>query len=462
MLGMIEAARDPQVQALAVLAVGYIYVCWARRFRATVLWVGVLLLLLLGVYQPDPEVASRWHGLAHLFSPRNMNWNVLMILGGAMVVADLFIISRVPALLAGVIVRHLKTVGGAALGICAMASFLSAFTENVTTVLIVAPIAIELARRLKVSPVPFVIGLAISSNLQGAATLIGDPPSLILAGEMHLDFLDFFFYRGRPGIFWAIQMGAVGSMLALWVLFFRRYKGPVVPPKLVRPTTWFPTWLLAGKIIGLSVVPQLPGHWLPHGELYANGAVCMLAAAIGLVWYWLRHGPRRVLVRLLKLDVQSVALLAGIFALTFALRRTGVIDHLAAWIGTVVGDNRFLAFTLVVWMSVLISAFMDNVPYTAIMLPAVLAIAGRLEGLPAGASIAAFTDTHALLAFGLLIGACLGGNISPVGAAANIVGLGVLRKERHAVGFWGFVRMGLPFTIAATVPAYLLLWLVWG
>ncbi|MFW6157906.1 MAG: SLC13 family permease [Planctomycetota bacterium] len=462
MLGIIEAIRDPRIQALLVFITGYIYICSAKRFRATALWLGVLCLLLLGIYQPGPDAPGRWNGVLHLLDPEHMNWNVLMILAGAMVVADLFIISKVPVLLANLIIKHLKTVGGAALGVCAMASLLSAFIENVTTVLIVAPIAIELARRLKVSPVPFIIGLAISSNLQGTATLIGDPPSLILASELRLNFLDFIVYRGRPGIFWAVQTGAIGSMLALWMLFFRRYKGPVVPPKLARPTSWFPTWLLGAKIVGLSLVPQLPEHWLPHSELYANGAVCMAAAIVGLAWYWLRRGKRGVLNRLLKLDVQSVALLAGIFALTFALKKTGVIDQIAVWITQMVGDDLFLTFTLVVWISVLASAFIDNVPYTAVMLPAVLGIASRMEGLGPDAPLAAFTGTHTLLAFGLLIGACLGGNISPVGAAANIVGVGILRKEGNRVGFWTFVRMGLPFTIAATLPAYLFLWWLWA
>jgi Na+/H+ antiporter NhaD/arsenite permease-like protein len=455
---LLDALKRPQTMAVLVFLAGYVYICWARRFRALVLWAGVALLLLLGVYRPAEQPGEV--GVVHLLT--HINWNVLMVLAGAMVVADLFIISKVPVLLADLLVRHLKTVGGAALGVCALASLLSAFIDNVTTVLIVAPIAIELARRLEVSPVYFIIGLAISSNLQGTATLIGDPPSLILAGEMQLDFLDFFFYQGKPGIFWAVQMGAVGSILVLWLLFFRRYRRAVTPPEVVRPTSWFPTWLLLAKILGLSVVSQLPAGVLPNGELYANGAVCMTAGFIGLTWYLFREGKSRTLQALFRTDFATVALLAGIFALTFALKETGFISRLASGITHVVGDHKFVTYSVIVLFSVLCSAFIDNVPYTAVMLPAVLEMAGRFEA--AGGTAAGFipTPTHVLFGFGLLVGACLGGNISPVGAAANIVGVNLLRKRGHDVGFWKFAGMGFPFTIAATVPAYLFLWWLWG
>jgi len=449
MQAVLNALQDHQIQTLLVFVVGYIYICAARRFRATVLWTGVVILILLGVYQPGAASRNPIVGAAWLL--QNINWNVLMILAGAMIVAELFIKSNVPVLLADFIVRHMKTVGGAALGVCAMSSFLSAFIDNVTTVLIVAPVALVLAKRMKASPVPLIIGLAISSNLQGTATLIGDPPSLILANGLHLNFLDFFFYQGKPGIFWAVQLGAVGSMIALWLLFFRKYKQPAAEPEDVKVTSWFPTVLLVSMVVALSIVSQIP---IPHGEKFANGSVCVMAAIIGLLWRQRRGGSARKL--LFGLDLSTVALLAAIFALTFALDKTGFIEWIAARIGNVVGSNKFLTFTVVVWMSVAFSAVIDNIPYTAVMLPTVLNIATRMTGSET------FSDTHILLALGLLVGACLGGNISPVGASANIVGVGILRKEGHQVGFWQFVRMGLPFTIAATLPAYLFLWWLWS
>ncbi len=445
MAKLLEALRNPQGQAVLVFLVGYVYVCAAKKFRATVLWIGVAVLLALGVYRPDGGglLDGAWN-LA-----RNINWNVLAILAGAMTVADLFIESKVPVLLADEIVRRLRTVGGAALGVCAMAGFLSAFIDNVTTVLIVAPVALELARRLRASPAPFIIGLAISSNLQGMATLIGDPPSLILANGLGMNFLDFFVYRGKPGIFWAVQVGAVGSMAALWLLFFRRYKAPVEEIEETRPTSWFPTVLLVAMVLVLSVASQL-AEWIPQGERYLNGAVCIFAALFGLAWQARRAGIRDALLVFRRGDFRTVALLGAVFALTFALDRTGFINEVADRIREVVGADRFLTFTAVVWLSVALSAVIDNIPYTAVMLPTVLQLAGGDVG------------TQTLYAFGLFVGACLGGNISPVGASANIVSVGLLRRKGYDVGFWQFVGMGLPFTIAATVPAYLFLWWLWG
>lgn len=445
MAKLLEALRNPQGQAVFVFVVGYIYICVARKFRATVLWAGVAVLLALGVYGPNG--GGLLEGAGNLAS--NINWNVLAILTGAMTVAELFIESKVPVLLADEIVRHLRTVGGAALGICAMASFLSAFIDNVTTVLIVAPVAFELARRLRTSPAPFVIGLAISSNLQGMATMIGDPPSLILANGLNMNFLDFFVYRGRPGIFWAVQVGAAGSLAALWLLFFRRYKAPVDEIEETRPTSWFPTALLVVMVLALSVASQL-ADWIPNGERYANGAVCILAALVGLAWQARRGGFRGALHMCRRVDFTTVALLAAVFALTFALDKTGFIGEIADHIRKAVGTDRFLTFTVVVWLSVALSAVIDNIPYTAVMLPTVLQLA------------VGDTSTQTLYAFGLLVGACLGGNISPVGASANIVSMGLLRKKGCQVGFWQFVGMGLPFTVAATVPAYFFLWWIWG
>jgi len=437
----------PYAAAVLVFLVGYVYICASKKFRATVLWIGVVILLFLGVYRPDGggTTAGAWNLLRHI------NWNVLAILVGAMTVAELFIKSKVPVLLADVIVRHMKTVGGAALGVCAMSSFLSAFIDNITTVLIVAPVALVLARRMKASPVPLIIGLAVASNLQGTATLIGDPPSLILANGLHMNFLDFFFHQGRPGIFWAVQLGAVGSMTALWVLFFRKYKQPAAQAAEVKVTSWFPTFLLVAMVAALSLVSQIR---IPHGDRFANGTVCVIAAITGLAWHRKRGGSARKLI--FGLDFSTAALLAAIFALAFALEKTGFVNEVAGWISGIVGGSKFLTFTVIVWVSVLCSAVIDNIPYTAVMLPTVLQIASRMTGSET------FTDTHILFAFGLLIGACLGGNISPVGASANIVGVGILRREGHHVGFWKFVSMGLPFTIAATLPAYLFIWWIWG
>ena len=134
--------------------------------------------------------------------------------------------SRVPDAISTWLIRRTSTAGLAYLLVCIFASVLSVFIENVATVLVVAPIMIGLSRKIGISPVPGMIGIAISSNLQGTATLIGDPPSMILANYMHMNFNDFFVYQGKLGIFFAVQLGAIGSMLFLYFVY-KKYKNPI-------------------------------------------------------------------------------------------------------------------------------------------------------------------------------------------------------------------------------------------
>ena len=140
-----------------------------------------------------------------------------------MVLSFLFAYSGVPNLLASHLVNRTKTVAGAFLVLCGMTAFISSFSENISTIMIVAPLAIETAKKLKVSPVPLIIGMAVSSNLQGCATMIGDSPSIILAISAKMSFTDFFWMQGKPGIFFAVEFAALGSFLVLF-LIFRKYR----------------------------------------------------------------------------------------------------------------------------------------------------------------------------------------------------------------------------------------------
>jgi Na+/H+ antiporter NhaD/arsenite permease-like protein len=140
----------------------------------------------------------------------------------------------------------------------------------------------------------------------------------------------------------------------------------------------------------------------------------------------------------------------GIFILVGSLTVTGWIEIAADYLSKVVGNNIFFGYTLIVFVSVALSAFIDNIPFLAAMLPVTISLSTKLGVDPS------------LFLFGLLIGASLGGNITPIGASANVVGCGILKKEGYHVKFSDFVKMGLPFTLAAVIVAYIFLWFVWG
>ena len=392
-----------------------------------------------------------------------ISWNVLAIFTGMSIIANLFIKSRVPAWLADWLIMRSKTAGIAMLWLCALSSGISAFVDNVATILIVAPIGLAIAKRLKASPVPLLIGIAISSNLQGTATLIGDPPSMIAGSfiSQHgakFGFNEFFLFQGKPGIFFAVQTGAIFGFLVLYC-FFRNYRQPVKALLPVRIQSLFPTVILLSVIASLAVSTRFDPTFS-----YFGGTACVIGATIGLIWQYFDkstkadgslsdNGYKSNLVTLRRFDPETPIFLAGIFILVSLVEKSGMILDIAGLIQRLFGDNLFLTYTMLVWISVILSGFIDNIPYIMVMLPVAAELGGRLGG----ANGSAFY----LLAFGLLIGACLGGNCTPIGASANVVSLGLLKKEGHSVGFGEFMKIGIPFTLAATFAGYLFLWFVW-
>ena len=150
-----------------------------------------------------------------------------------------------------------------------------------------------------------------------------------------------------------------------------------------------------------------------------------------------------------EIDFQTIGLLCGLFVIIGAIENMGVIDALAGLIASL-GGSVFLTYTIIVWASVLISAFVDNIPYVATMLPVVAGLASKMGVDPT------------VLYFGLLIGATLGGNLTPIGASANITGIGILRKEGYEVKNKDFFRIGIPFTLSAVTAGYVFIWLMYG
>jgi Na+/H+ antiporter NhaD/arsenite permease-like protein len=435
------------VLTVTVFVAVYLWLVFRRRHRAKALWIGVGVLALAPLlFGNEPLLVPGDVFAMEDGSWAAINWNVIGIFAGTLLVAEVLIYSRVPALCADVLIERSHSVGWAILWVCVFASAISTVAENVATVLIVAPIAMALARKLEVSAAPFIIGIAISSNLQGTATLIGDPPSMILAAHYRLNFNEFFWYEGRPGIFFAVQAGAVAGFFVLW-LIFRRYRQPVEAVEREKVTSWLPAVVIAAMVAGLA-----GASWLDPGFLWFGAADCMLAAAAVLVWLWRRD--RQNAARILKsFDFSTMFFLMGVFAVVYALQESGVIDAAAHWVAGVTGGSMLGAFVLVVAFSVILSAFVDNVPYVAAMLPLVDGLA-RDMGLAPG---------NMLLPFGLLIGSCLGGNITPIGASANVVAYGLLQRDgREDAGFLDFVKIGLPFTIAAVVVGAAFLWIVWA
>lgn len=328
---------------------------------------------------------------------------------------------------------------------------ISAFIDNVATVLMIAPVAVTIAKKLKISPVPSVIAISIASNLQGAATLVGDTTSILLGTHANMDFMDFFVFKGRPGIFWAVELGAIASTFIL-IFVFRKEKQPVNNSERTVVTDYFPTMLLLGIIILLITASFLPEGFLTDTiNSHKNGLICVVLAIIGLVRKLIQTKRLDVISSAAKeVDYDTILLLTGLFVIIGGITEAGLVDDISKIFVNISNGNVFLIYTLIVWASVLFSAFIDNIPYVATMLPVT-------QQISAGLGIEPY-----LLFFGLLIGATLGGNITPIGASANISGQGILRKEGYEVSAPTFMKISVPFTLSAVVTGYILIWLIWS
>jgi len=420
---------NKELISLVVFLLAYVLFIAFPRKRTLISISGVFILIILGIISPGNMIKS-------------VNWNVMGIFVGTLIVADIFMESRFPAYLAEIIVNKAKNTAWAILFICALAGFISAFVENVATVLIVAPIALALAKKLKINPTNMMIAIAISSNLQGTATLIGDPPSMLLGGFAKMNFFDFFFFKGKPGIFFAVELGAIASFFVLYY-YFRNLKEKTELIALENVRSWFPTIVLVLLIFLLAC-----SSFIDKGFGYMAGVICMIAGFISLVWGSITK-KEKILKGLKKLDWDTTFFLMAIFILVNGLSLYGWIDKISVFLSGMVGQNIFLGFTAIVFVSVFLSAFIDNVPYLAAMLPVAISVSNNLGVDPS------------LFLFGLLIGASIGGNITPIGASANIVACGLLKKEGYSVKFFDFVKIGLPFTLVSVFVSYIFIWFVW-
>lgn len=374
-----------------------------------------------------------------------VNWNVLLMLAGTMGVVELFIESRMPSRMAEGLLRIVPNVKWAVVALSLFAGVISAFVDNVATVLMVAPVGLAVARQLDINPVPVIISIAVSSNLQGAATLVGDTTSILLGSYADMSFTDFFWFHGKPGIAFAVELGALMTIPVLLFLF-RKDSEKVDSEVKTVVTDYVPSVLMIGVVVTLIIA-----SFFENKPELTNGYICIIYAIVGVIYEWIRTKNTQVVKDVLhSIDYQTLLLLFGLFIVIGGITEAGVIKEIANLFVKIGGTSQFGMYTMIVFVSVILSAFIDNIPYVATMLPVVTEISTLMGVQPY------------LFYFGLLIGATLGGNITPVGASANIAGIGILNKEGYEVKTRDFMRIGIPFTLVAVLSGYIFLWLVWA
>lgn len=451
------------ITALILFAATYILMMAFQKIRPYVAIGSALIFIALGtIASASPDLfgsgffnvgdSTYSYGVAQALG--EIDWNVLMMIAGTMGTVYLFIESKMPQLMSDILISKMPNVKWAIVCLSLFAGIVSAFVDNVATVLMIAPVALAFCKKVNISPVPSIICIAVSSNLQGAATLVGDTTSILLAKSANLDFSDFFVDSGKPGMFWVVEAGAIVSALIILFMFCKD-NAKIEFNARTKVEDKFPTFLLVGTIVLLiaaSFIPYKDGA--AEGQFYkpdiTNGLICIGFFIIGIIREVFFNKNYKIVKDTFKeIDYYTIALLTGLFIVIGGIKSAGVIDVIGNGIAKLGSGSEFIIYTIIVWISVILSAFIDNIPYTATMLTIVPVIAADMGMEPK------------LLYYGLLCGATLGGNLTPIGASANIAGIGILKKEGYEVKATTFMKYGVPFTLAAVLTGYILIWFIW-
>jgi Na+/H+ antiporter NhaD/arsenite permease-like protein len=320
----------------------------------------------------------------------------------------------------------------------AFVGFASAFLDNVTAILLAVPMSFQIAKRMKTSPVPLIIGQVILSNIGGAATLIGDPPNIIIASRAGLSFNDFLIHMAPGAIVasWAV----IG--LLVW-MSRKELKGGVDPSELddIVPAEAITDRSLLNKsliVLGLVLAAFVAHAWLP-----LEPSVVALIGAGALILF------AQVPVKKWAKDIEwkTLVFFAGLFIMVGGLVQVGAISAIANWLQITFGDNLPNLALVVMIGSTIVSGIVDNIPYVTSMSPVISELVANST-----------TDASGLW-WALAFGADFGGNMTVIGASANVVALGLAAAAGHKIGFWQFAKYGIPATalsMAIAIPYVML------
>ncbi|HOH18330.1 MAG TPA: SLC13 family permease, partial [Bacilli bacterium] len=316
------------VLALILFACTYVLLLALPKYRAYVALTSAAVFIILGIIPLNKVLGA-------------IDWNVIMMIFGTMGVVGLFIESKMPSRLADFIIAKMPNVKWTIFILALFAGLISAFIDNVATVLMIAPVALNIAKKLEISPVGMVIAIAVSSNLQGAATLVGDTTSILLGGEANMNFLDFFFFKGKVGIFWVVQAGAlVSALILLWI--FRKETAKVEEVQKTEVKDYFPTVLLLGVIVLLIIASFFPKLSAATGGLI-NGIICVSLFIVGITRKIIVKREIKPFVEALKeIDYTTLLLLIGLFVVIGGITEAGVIDKISQLFVKASGNNLFL------------------------------------------------------------------------------------------------------------------------
>ncbi|AZP80481.1 SLC13 family permease [Mycobacterium avium] len=422
------------VIAIAVFVVAYALIASDRVNKTFVALAGAAVVITLPMIRSDDVFYSRETGI---------DWDVIFLLLGMMIIVSVL---RQTGVFEYVAIWSAKRARGSPLRVMILlvlvTALASALLDNVTTVLLIAPVTLLVCDRLAITAAPFLMAEVFASNVGGAATLVGDPPNIIIASRGGLSFNDFLVHLAP------IVVIVVGVLIALLP---RLFPGAfTVDPERVADVMSLeekeairdPRLLVTCGVVLLAVFAA----FIAHGPLQ----VALLGAGILVVASRLQPADY-----LSGVEWDTLLFFAGLFVMVGALVKTGVVKHLARLAITATGGNTLTATMVILVASVVISGIVDNVPYAATMAPVVADLVPALGD----------HANPAVLWWSLALGTDFGGNLTAIGASANIVLLGIARRADNPISFWEFTRKGVVVTAVSVALSALYLWLryfVWG
>lgn len=421
------------IVAIIVFSIVYLLIASERVNRVAAALAGAGVVLAVGVVGSQDAFFSAETGI---------DWNVVFLLFGMMVIVGVL---RQTGVFEYVAIWAAKLARGRPFRVmallCVITAVASAGLDNVTTVLLVAPVTVLVCERIGVRPVPFLIAEALASNIGGTATLVGDPPNLIVASRSGLTFSDFLVNLGPIVIVMLVVFIGLSRVL------FRKdfVADPAQVAQVMELDEREAIQDRALLVRSLAVLALVLAGFTLHGVLHLEPSVVALLGA-GLLVAISGLPARSYLV---EVEWETLLFFAGLFILVGSLVKTGVIDHLASALVTATGDSVQGAMMLLLWGSAALSAIIDNIPFVATMTPVV-------DQLVGGAG--PFAGQNGLW-WALVLGADLGGNATAIGASANVVVTGISKRNGHPISFWEFTRYGSVVALVTLVIAtpYLLL-----
>ena len=421
------------IVAIAVFVIAYVLIASDRINKTLVALVGAGIVLAIGIV--DAQDAFYHH-------ETGIDWNVIFLLFGMMIIVGVL---RQTGVFEYVAIWAAKRANGSPLRIMILmvlvTAFASALLDNVTTVLLIAPVTLLVCDRLSINPIPFLIAEVLASNIGGASTLVGDPPNIIIASRAGLSFNDFLIHM-TP-----IVLVVIVVFIALIPLIFRG-SFDVDPSRVAdvmslneKEAIRDPRLLIKCGVVLLAVFAAFILHSLVHIE---PSVVALLGAGVLILISGLDRSDY-----LASVEWETLLFFAGLFVMVGSLVKTGVVEQLARSATEITNGDPLATVMLILGVSAPVSGIIDNIPYTATMVPIVSELASSMPD---------FAHPDALW-WSLALGADFGGNLTAVGASANVVMLGIARRAGYPISFWEFTRKGILITVVSIALSAVYLWL---